>query len=155
MGNITPLEDRKVLSLFHENGFQFISSWLKKAQREPNSPLNIQPFFYSDMGFPDVLEIPGVGYYDAHFTQPTRLLVFDEEKTFSGEEIANFYIGLIESSLRMASRNKPIFIPLVFHPAIVALYDPELKIHREILGFCKKENVELISYKEIYRCLKK
>lgn len=155
MGNIAPFDNPEIIKLFKENGFQFVSSWLKKAQREANIPAEAQPFFYSQLEFPDILEIPGVGWFDVHHTQPTRMLVFDDEETiWTEEEFAAYYIGLIEDGLE-AAENRPIFIPLVFHPWAVQYYDPSLKAHTEILRFAQKHGVRVSSYNDINNLLRK
>ena len=81
MGNTEPLcgDDLEILNALKDNEMQYISSWLKAEQRKPNPVGKVKPFFYSNLGYPEILEIPGVGYFDVHYTQPTRMLVFDEE----------------------------------------------------------------------------
>lgn len=149
MGNIAPFDNPEIIKLFAKNGFRFVSSWLKKAQREPNTPTETQPFFYDQLGFPDILEIPGVGWFDVHHTQPTRMLVFDDEKTsWTQEEFAAYYIRLIEDGLK-AAENRSIFIPLVFHPWAVQYYDPDLKAHKAILQFAQEEKIKISSYNDI------
>lgn len=147
MGNIRPFgdEDIEILSALQENGISYVSSWLKAAQCEPNS-VGIAPFFYDQTGFPNLLEIPGVGPYDVHGTQPTRLLVFDDEKSWTKQERIDTYVRLLEQGLRISG---DVFIPLVFHPGDVVNYDPQLEVHQELLSFAHQNGVKIVSYADI------
>lgn len=133
---------------------RYISSWLKEEQRKPNSVGKVKPFFYSSIGYQDILEIPGVGYFDVHYTQPTRMLVFDEENnTWGINQRTNYYLGLLEEALKMNEAN--VFVTLVCHPWPVKDYDPNLEFHRKVLEFSKKENISIVSYTEINDLMRK
>lgn len=151
MGNITPFgrEHLKILEALDNNGMRYVSSWLKSEATKPNSPKEVQPFSYKNLGFPRINEIPGVGFYDVHHTNPTNLLVFDNPNMlWSEEERAEYYIGLLEECLRENSP-RDMFVPLVFHPWAVAQYDPQLKSHEKILDFCKESGIKVTSYTEL------
>jgi peptidoglycan/xylan/chitin deacetylase (PgdA/CDA1 family) len=154
MGNTHPLreDDKMILEALSENGIKFISSWLKKDQREPN-PVGTKPLTYSSLGFPDIVEIPGIGFYDVHYTQPTRLLVFGEDgNEWSLEERTEYHIDLLKQAQALAKkREESVFVPLVMHPWSVANYDPDLKFHEAILKFCNKNDIQVVSFNDIYK----
>jgi peptidoglycan/xylan/chitin deacetylase (PgdA/CDA1 family) len=59
------LTDRpEMLAALHRCGIEFVSSWARNAQGTQPTPLSIQPFWYAEQGFPDLLEIPFQGWLD-------------------------------------------------------------------------------------------
>ena len=53
------LTDRpEMLAVLHERGIKFVSSWARNAEGTNPTPLSVQPFWYAEQGFPDLLEIP-------------------------------------------------------------------------------------------------
>ncbi len=156
MGNTAPFGagQEPILQALRENGIKFVSSWLKKAPRELNSPAMVQPFPYTSPGSPDLWEIPGVGKYDVHFMPPSKLLVFGEEGTDTPAVMLAHYIGVLEEALRAVARTeKTVYVPFVMHPWATVLYDPELKMHAELLRFCVRHGVLLRSYAQVYAML--
>lgn len=155
MGNVQPFgkADREVLEGIRSNGLRYVSSWLKAAPQEWNRPGEVQPFFYTSEGYPQIAEIPGVGAYDVHFVQPTKLLVFNEEGSeyvVKGDRMENYYIRLLESALRTSKQTgNRVFVPLVFHPHATVIYDPELQMHESLLRFCKSEGIAIKTYRDI------
>ena len=156
MGNIEPLgkDDLEILNALRDNGMSYISSWLKSEQKKPNSVGKVEPFFYKDLGYPDIIEIPSVGYFDLHYTQPARMLVFDEEdNVWNINQRTSYYTNLLEEALNI--KDKDIFVTLVCHPWAVKYYDSRLEFHRNVLSFSKKEKINIISYTEINDLMRK
>lgn len=153
MGNLRPFGDKEgeILKALEANDIFYVSSWLKAAKTTPNNPGTAKPFIYSNTGSPGIMEIPGVGPYDVHGTQPTRLLIFDEETSWSERERTDIYLSVLEQALRWSKdhSDKPTAVPLVFHPWDVPHYDSQLQIHTELLRFCNTEGIEVVSYKDI------
>lgn len=53
------LTDRpEMLAALHRCGIRFVSSWARNAEGVNPTPLSVQPFWYDQQGFPDILEIP-------------------------------------------------------------------------------------------------
>jgi peptidoglycan/xylan/chitin deacetylase (PgdA/CDA1 family) len=53
------LTDRpEMLAALHRRGIRFVSSWARNAAGVNPTPLSVQPFWYEDQGFADLLEIP-------------------------------------------------------------------------------------------------
>ncbi len=156
MGNLRSFsqEEVPILKALQANGIEYVSSWLKKEKTIPN-PIGTAPHFYTDLSFSDILEIPTVGLYDVHGTQPTRLLIFDEEREWSVEERVAHYLGLLDDALKLEEiTQEPVFVPLVFHPWDVPHYDPELRFHKELLRFCDKEGIGVVSFGDINKMVR-
>ncbi|MDP3900350.1 MAG: polysaccharide deacetylase family protein [bacterium] len=148
MGNIAPFSEseKHILEALKRCEIRFVSGYLKTKQRESNG-LHAQPFFYEQLGFPNILEIPGIGNFDVWHCQPTRLLVFEKDDTVSLEYMIKYYLDLLLEAL--AAKAKKIFIPLVCHPHAAVLYDPNLEFYTAILQFCKENDIGIISYAEV------
>ncbi len=152
MGNLRPFEEgeRGILEALEAEGYKYVSSWLKTGKTVPNGVADAQPFFYKSLGFPGLLEIPGVGFYDVHGAQPTRLLMFDDEGSWSIDERLGVYKGVIDEAQRFESETgRDVFVPLVYHPGDVTNYDSKLEFHRRFLGDCKERGVNIVSYDQI------
>jgi len=53
------LTDRpEMLAALHRCGIRFVSSWARNAEGVNPTPLSVQPFWYGEQGFGDLLEIP-------------------------------------------------------------------------------------------------
>jgi peptidoglycan/xylan/chitin deacetylase (PgdA/CDA1 family) len=53
------LTDRpEMVEVLHRCGIRFVSSWARSPEGTNPTPLSVQPFWYADQGFPDLLEIP-------------------------------------------------------------------------------------------------
>jgi peptidoglycan/xylan/chitin deacetylase (PgdA/CDA1 family) len=53
------LTDRpEMLDVLWRCGIRFVSSWARNAEGVNPTPLDVQPFWYADQGFPELLEIP-------------------------------------------------------------------------------------------------
>ena len=127
-------------------GLPYVSSWLR-TEDFFGAPVSLQrqPFLYPNA----LVEIPSAGWYDLLFTQEkSQQLLHKNPKT--EEEIKKYYLGLLyEAKLLAEKTNKTVYIPLCLHPWAAMEYDPELNIHKFILDYCKKENIEVVSYSQI------
>ncbi|MBT3582757.1 polysaccharide deacetylase family protein [Candidatus Woesearchaeota archaeon] len=156
MGNITPfseIEDIEILDALKANNIKYVSSWLKSEQKKPNAiSLETLPFYYDN----GVLEIPGVSSYDVHNTQPTRMLLFNNTESWTEEQRTDYYIGELVNAQTLANHtDKNVFVPWVFHPADVFMYDRNLDVHLDILEFCESHDIGIISYTDIYDIIAK
>jgi hypothetical protein len=53
------LADRPdMLAILEECGIRFVSSWGRNQDNGNPTPLSIQPYWYADQGYPDILELP-------------------------------------------------------------------------------------------------
>lgn len=161
MGNIAPLnkkEDLVILEALKANGMKYICSHMKSGKTEPN-PISVQPFAYTSEEYPEVMEIPANGYFDVHHTQPTRFLVFDDEKTnWTPKQFFGYYAGLLNQALEINKKTKnktPFFVTLVHHPWAVSQYDPNLDYHKSLLEFCKQKKIKIISLTDVYNLCRK
>lgn len=59
------LADRTdLLQILADNGIRWVRSWARDARDCQPTPFEVQPFFYVDQGFPDILELGIQGYQD-------------------------------------------------------------------------------------------
>jgi peptidoglycan/xylan/chitin deacetylase (PgdA/CDA1 family) len=150
-------EEIPILQAMKEEGMGYLSSFSKKAPREPNRLVtqpyvDLSPRSYENLGFPDILEIPIVGYFDVHGSLPTSLLVFDSNYEWSVPQRTAYYKGLIEEGASLSEmEGRNIFATLVVHPWAIPYYDPELKTTEKILDFCAKRSVRVVTYADIHK----
>ncbi len=58
-GYFLGLSDRSdQLQLLQEVGIEFVSSWGRNSDNDNPTPLDVQPFWYDEQGYPDILELP-------------------------------------------------------------------------------------------------
>lgn len=53
------------LELLEDNGIEYVTSWGRNSEHDMPSPFDIQPFWYEEQGFPDILELPFQYWADA------------------------------------------------------------------------------------------
>jgi hypothetical protein len=58
------LDSPEMLAVLHECGIEFVSSWARNEAGLNPTPMSVQPFWYEEHGYPDLLEIPFQGWLD-------------------------------------------------------------------------------------------
>jgi peptidoglycan/xylan/chitin deacetylase (PgdA/CDA1 family) len=53
-----------LLEIVHRHGFRFLRTYARDARDGQPVPVEVQPYFYKEQGFPDILEIGIQGYQD-------------------------------------------------------------------------------------------
>lgn len=58
-----------ILEVLHKLGIRFTRTWARNEKDYQPTPLDVQPFWYTHSGFPDILECPVQGYQDVYWYQ--------------------------------------------------------------------------------------
>jgi peptidoglycan/xylan/chitin deacetylase (PgdA/CDA1 family) len=58
------LDSPEMVDVLHRCGIEFVSSWARNEHGVNPTPLDVQPFWYSEHGMADVFEIPFQGWLD-------------------------------------------------------------------------------------------
>lgn len=132
------LADRPdILEVLHEGGIRFTSTYLRNERDWQPVPLETQPFWYANQGFPDMLEIPSQGWQDCMWRDVNG---WSKPKKFE-----RYLKSIIEEVER---RN--LTWGACFHDWSIIKGDPSASSIRKIIGYAKEKHVRTLSYKEFY-----
>ena len=152
LGNTRPLDttaDQDMIQAIAANGIKYLNSCFREEPRKVNVPgtTNSTPQWYSP---PGLVEIPSVGPFDVHGSQPTRLLIHGLEGSWTMEERVALYTQQIEHALRhRGEKHDHVTVPFLFHAWEIQNSDQNLVAIREILNFATKQGVKIVSYGDI------
>lgn len=130
-------------------GFLYVSSDLRR-ESSLDAPLTgeRQPHTYGNVGISHIVEIPSHGWQDAVFTAEKSQRILGR-KPDDAETILRHYAGLLGKAAGMAEDDKTVYVALCLHPWAIMEYDPDLKIHRKLIGEARERRIEIVSYKKI------
>lgn len=133
------LSDRPdLLNLLDECGIRFVSSWSRNEQGGNPTPLDVQPFWYSEQGQPDLLELPFQFWLDAFW--------FEEHGRNRGRDFAEALRGAIDEIVE-----KDLTYGACFHDWAMLLYDEQgTRWVRSLLEYALDQGVEIMSYTQYY-----
>ncbi len=139
----------ELVSLLSQAGINYVSSDLKMAD-EYRAVLTSerQPHTYSSIGFPNVVEIPSHGFHDTVFTVEKAKLWFNSAP-MSQDGMLEHYTSLLREAELIAREGKKVSVALCLHPWAVMEYDPQLEIHKKIVGIARNRGVEIVSYGKV------
>lgn len=138
-GYFRGLTDRKdQLELLDEAGIEFVSSWGRNAENDNPSPLDVQPFWYDDQGFPEILELPFQHWLDGFW--------FEEYGIDRGREFLEVLKEGIDEIVE-----KDLVYGACFHEWAMLRYDEEgTGWARGAMEYALSEGVEVMSYDDFY-----
>lgn len=137
VGYYRGLSDRvDILGVLHELGIRFTISWLRNEKDWIPIPMELQPFWYDQQGFPDMLEFPR----RAGDVLKRRIL---------GWKNLNLYIKCIRSDLDYAAEHDLVY-SYAQHDWTSLKEDPKMSIITNLLEYAKKK-MEIISHREYYQ----
>lgn len=144
----------EILSVLNKLGMEYVSSNLRE-NNSINATLSTkrQPHFYSNVGFPNLLEIPSHGWADAVFTKDYCNRYYNKDPQ-NFEEMLNHYKGLITLAENLSRDISPIFISFCLHPWAVMEYDKDLEAHKKIVDYTRALGGDIIPYQDIQKKLK-
>lgn len=127
---------KDVLALTQELGFHYVSSWLWGPDYSLPVPL-IDPFNYSEDGFPDLWEIPGHGWHENLLKNnnhwgPKRVTLWPPimpeaiPKDFVKTPEEEFAVNRVFLDKALADKKK--HVTLIWHPWSLRAFDPEMKM---------------------------
>lgn len=134
------LSDRPdMLQALHDCGIEFVSSWGRNEQGGNPTPLEVQPFWYSAQGFPDLLEIPFQGWLDG--------LWFEAHGLTQGSK----YGQVLEETARRAYETGQVY-GTCFHDWAQLRYDEMgTRWVRSLLEYCTRSQIPTSSYADFHQ----
>ncbi len=134
------LRDRPdLLYILREEGIKFVRSWNGTQDKwDPinASPLSIQPFFYGDWGYPEIMEFP------LH-------LVDNVNRARYGWENHSLYFSLVKSKMEKAYQEKLVFSYCQHDQSSIA-GDEDMELTYRILSTAKKMGFQFYTYWHFY-----
>lgn len=147
-GYETDLSDRiDILQGLHDHGITFVSADMgPKATLEGPLTKERQPHPYVDVGYPDIVEMPGHGLQDVVFTQEKAKQLFGGHLRTPDEARAHF-LGLLDQA-ELIHRDQ-VATNLILHPWAVMEYDPQLDILVDVVRAARERGFEILTYKQV------
>ncbi len=134
------LTDRpEMLAVVKDCGIGYVSSWARNAEGGNPTPLSVQPFWYDEQGFPDLLEIPFQHWLDAFWFESHGI----ERGEAFGEVLKEAVDEIVAKDLTYAA---------CFHDWAMLRYREErTRWVRTLLSYAREKGVEILSYTDFYR----
>ncbi|MFX0098812.1 MAG: polysaccharide deacetylase family protein [Candidatus Hodarchaeota archaeon] len=130
------LSDRPdILKVLHDAGIRFIRSYARNEKSYNPVPLDVQPFFYEEQGFPDMLECPIQGWQDCIWRDRFGWNANWEKQVF-------MYIDhIVENDL---------YYGLAQHDWSSIKADKRMERTAAMLDYALEKEVQIIHYKDLY-----
>ncbi len=130
------LADRPdILAVLHDAGIRFVRSYGRNEQGFNPVPLDVQPFFYDEQGFPDILECPVQGWQDCIWRDRFGWnAAWEDEVGKALDHVAahGSYLGLVQ------------------HDWSSIQEDVKMERTRAIIGHAITRGMEILHYKQLY-----
>lgn len=133
------LSDRPdLLEILADTGIRFVSSWGRNAENSNPTPLDIQPFWYSEEGHPDILEIPFQHWLDGFW--------FEEFGRDRGKE----FLEVLKKAINSIVDNDLVY-GVAFHEWAMLLYNEAgTGWAKGMMEYALEQGVEVMSYGDYY-----
>lgn len=141
-GYFRGLKYRKdILEIVASNGLKFVRSYGRNEEDWQPVPFEIQPFWYEEEDFPDILEIPGQGWQDTIWR---RVYGWNNREDF---------IQYLKGSVDYVVRNRLVW-SCVFHDWSCVREDLNLTIMKEFFEYAMGKGARFMSHLEFYEMMK-
>ena len=142
-GYFKGLKDRKdILEILASNRLQFVRSYGRNEQDWQPVPFEIQPFWYEEEGFPEILEIPAQGWQDTIWR---RVHGWSNRKGF---------MEYLKDSVDHVLQNRLVW-SCGFHDWSYICEDPELTIMKDFFEYALKKGAMFLSHLDCFGMMKK
>lgn len=139
-GYFEGISDRpEMLEVVSDCGIRFISSWGRNAEGGNPTPMSVQPYWYADQGYPDLLEIPFQGWLDGTW--------FEEFGIDRGRE----YAEVLVASADEAARSDGVYGACFHDWAQIRYGEAETGWVNRLLSHCRATGIPLVSYAGYYQ----
>jgi peptidoglycan/xylan/chitin deacetylase (PgdA/CDA1 family) len=128
----------EMLSVVSDCGISFISSWGRNSDGGNPTPMEIQPYWYDEQGFPDLLEIPFQGWLDGTW--------FEEYGIDRGTE----YSQVLAESVDAVERIDGVYGACFHDWAMVRYREAESGWVSSLLRNARERQIPLLSYRDYY-----
>lgn len=130
-----------VLDVLERVGIRFVSSWGRNSEGGNPTPLSVQPFWYSEQGHPEILEIPFQHWLDGFW--------FEEYGIDRGHEFAE----VLRAGIDEIVTNDWVY-GACFHDWTMLRYDERgTGWVRSMLQYASESDVEIMSYADFHRSM--
>ena len=126
------------LDVLERCGIRYVSSWGRNEHGENPTPFSVQPFWYSEQGHPEILEIPFQGWLDG---------VWFEDK---GIHLGREYAEVLRDSIDEIVEGDLVY-GACFHDWTMLRYDEAgTRWVHSLLSYAREQDVEIVSYSDYY-----
>lgn len=133
------LTDRpEMLDVLWRCGIRFVSSWARNAEGVNPTPLEVQPFWYVDQGFPDLLEIPFQHWLDGTW--------FEEFGIDRGADFAD----VLRQAVDEVVAHDYVYGACFHDWAQLRYRETETRWVAGLMEYAQRRGVELLSYAAFY-----
>jgi hypothetical protein len=133
------LDSPAMLEVLQSCGIEFVSSWARNEQGVNPTPMSVQPFWYADQGFPDLLEIPFQGWLDGTW--------FEE----FGIEKATEYGAVLRASIDEVVEGDLVYGACFHDWAQIRYREFETRWVAGLMEYAAELGVVIKSYADFYR----
>jgi peptidoglycan/xylan/chitin deacetylase (PgdA/CDA1 family) len=132
----------RALEMLSRAGIRFVSSWGRNAEGGNPTPFELQPYWYSEQGYPGLLEIPFQGWLDATW--------FEQ----NGPTDADGYLAVLTAAVDKVRADDLVY-GVCFHDwAMVHYHEAERRWVRRFLEYAISSGVPVLSYRGFYETQK-
>jgi peptidoglycan/xylan/chitin deacetylase (PgdA/CDA1 family) len=129
------LTDRQdMLAALDRCGIRFVSSWARNAEGVNPTPMSVQPFWYVEQGFDDMLEIPFQGWLDGTW--------FEEY----GIDRADGYADVLRASIDEIVDGDLVYGACFHDWAQIRYREAETGWVAGLMSYARANGVEMLSY---------
>ncbi|MHA1697384.1 MAG: hypothetical protein ACTSWN_00935, partial [Promethearchaeota archaeon] len=125
-----------ILAVLHDCGIRFIRSYGRNERSFNPVPLDVQPFFYKEQGFPDLLECPVQGWQDC---------IWRDRFGWKANWEKQVYMDLDYIS------EKGLYLGLVQHDWSSIKADKKMDKTAAIIDYALKRNLVIEHYLDFYK----
>ena len=133
------LSDRPdLVGILDQAGIQYVSSWGRNEANGNPTPIEVQPFWYTEQGYPDILELPFQFWLDGTW--------FEAHGPDRGRE----FLGVLKAGVDEIVE-KDLVYGVAFHDWAMLRYNEE-KIGwvRGLMEYALESGVDVMSYGDYY-----
>lgn len=142
-GYFNGLRGRKdILRVLEADSIKFVRSYGRNENDWQPVPFEVQPFWYEEDGFPDILEVPMQGWQDTIW-----------RRTFGWNNRSGFLKYLRESVDYVLQKH--LVWSCAFHDWSCIREDPDLNIMKEFFKYALKKGATFLSHLAFYEMMKK
>jgi len=136
------LSDRPdLVALLDEAGISYVSSWARNESNGNPTPFSVQPFWYEEQGYPEILELPAQFWLDAFW--------FEENGIDRGRDFLEALKGAIDKIV-----DGDLVYGACFHEWAMLRYDEAgTGWVRGLIEYALGRGVAVMSYGDYYRIL--
>ncbi len=128
----------EILDILERLGIRFVSSWGRNEHGENPTPFSVQPFWYSEQGHPEILEIPFQGWLDGVW--------FEDKGIHRGREYARVLRAAVDEIIE-----GDLVYGACFHDWTMLRYDEVgTRWVYSLLSYAREQDVEIVSYSDYY-----